>query len=399
MFRAAARVVAGPLIERLLVSAAHSMGERPRPNGAPRVHAMGPDPDRILMLGAGIVSGIGVASHELGIGGHLARRLSALTRRGADVELLGAPELTVSGARKLLAGVDLGRFDAIVVMLGSREAIGLRAASAWGRDIRGLLDRIAETAPPSLSVFTVAIAPLPSVLPFGRVLGPAVGRHIERLNAVTREVSAGSAHFVRFGANDVGEFSGLSDASTYAGWANQIAAQMQPVLDGAVPVRGAVCTDEELRLESLAAMGVLDGPPTAELDALARTAKDLFGVMGAAVNLIDRDRQVMKSAAGLEPTDLPRSESFCSTTVALGGALVIEDTRLDPRFSGFEAVQQGILFYAGYPVEAPNGQRVGTLCLFDTRPRVFTSADESLLRELALRVQAELWATPHVGVR
>ncbi|CAN5180815.1 hypothetical protein BH11ACT5_BH11ACT5_01040 [soil metagenome] len=359
---------------------------------------MGADPDRILMLGAGIVSGIGVASHELGIGGHLARRLSALTGRGADVELLGIPELTVPGARKLIGDLDLGRFDAIVVMLGSREAIGLRPASAWGRDIRSLLDRIAESAPPALPVFMVAIAPLPAALPFGRVLGPAIGRHIERLNAVTRESTSGAAHFVRLRANDARDFSAPSDASTYAGWANQIAVQMQPVLDAEVPERGAICIDEERRLSSLEALGVLDSPPNAELDALARTAKDLFGVMGAAVNLIGRDRQVMKSAAGIERSDLPRSESFCAKTIAVGGALVVEDTRLDPRFSGFAAVQDGILFYAGYPVEAPDGQRIGTLCLFDDRPRTFTSADESLLRELALRVQAELWASPHVAV-
>lgn len=399
MLKGAARVVAGPFIERLLVSAAHSMGELPRPNGAPRVHAMGPDPDRVLMLGAGIVSGVGVASHELGIGGYLARRLSVLTGRGADVELLAARELTVAGARKLLADADLARFDAVVVMLGSREAIGLRAASAWGRDIRGLLDRIAESAPPALPVFMVSIAPLPKALPFGRMLGPMVGRHIERLNAVTREASSGSAHFVRLGATGTGDSGESRDASTYAVWADQIAVQMQPVLDAAVPLRSAICTDEELRLASLEAMGVLDSPPTAELDALARTAKDLFGVMGAAVNLIDRDVQVMKASAGIVRSDLPRSESFCSTTVELGGALVLEDTRLDPRFSGFAAVQQGILFYAGYPVEAPNGQRIGTLCLFDTRPRTFTSADESLLRELALRVQSELWASPRVGAR
>lgn len=360
---------------------------------------MGPDPDRILVLGAGIVSGVGVASHELGIGGHLARRLSALTGRGADVELLGVPELSATGAVKLLADSDLARFDAIVIMLGTREAIGLRAASAWERDIRTLLELITASAPPSLPTFMVGIAPLPPTLPMGRMLGPIVGRHVERLNAATRSACSGAVHFVELGPTFVGDFSGMSGTATYAGWAAQIAEQMHPVLDSAVPVRTAPCVDEAYRQESLDAMGVLDSPPTAQLDALARTAKDLFGVMAAAVNLIDHDWQVMKSAAGVERTDLPRSQSFCSTTVELGGALVLEDTRLDPRFSGFDAVQEGILFYAGYPIEAPNGQRIGTLCLFDSHPRTFTSADESLLRELALRVQAELWASPRVAVR
>ena len=397
MLRGAARAVAGPVVGRILVSAAHADGELPHPKGAARVHAMGPDPDRILMLGAGVVSGIGVASYELGIGGHLARRLSGYTGRGADIELVGAPELSPAGARRLLAGVDPERFDAIVIMLGPREAVGLRSARSWARDIRALFAHLAITAP-TLPIFMSAISPLPTVVPFAPVLRPLVTRHIERLNAATRELcSSFGAHFVPAARLTLNDFGALSDTSTYHAWAEPIAAHLAPVLDAVVPDGRVVCGDEELRQASLDAMGVLGGPPSPQLDAIARTAKDLFGVMAAAVNLIDHDRQTMLAASGVERVDGPRSESFCSTAVARGGILVLEDTRLDPTFSGFSAVQQGILFYAGYPVEAPNGQRIGTLCLFDTQPRAFTSADESLLRELALRVQAELWATPRVS--
>jgi GAF domain-containing protein len=49
-----------------------------------------------------------------------------------------------------------------------------------------------------------------------------------------------------------------------------------------------------------------------------------------------------------------------------------------------------VRFYAGYPIEAPNGMRIGALCLTDPTPRSFNRADEALLRELALRVQAVL---------
>jgi len=347
------------------------------------------------MIGAGIVCGIGVASHELGIGGHLARRLSALTGRGADVALMGAPGLTVPAAERLLADVELAGFDAIVVVLGTREAIRLRCARVWARDIHEFLHQVTASAPPTLSIFMVGIAPLPSFIPFNRVLSPIVGRQVERLNAATWDAcSTVGARFVPLGPSEVKDFGGLAYGSTYSAWADSIATHMHSALDEAAPVRHTLSADEEARQASLEAMDILDGPPTAELDALARIAKDLFGVMGAAVNLIDHERQYMKAAHGLERTDIPRSESFCSATVDLGALLVIEDTRLDPRFRLAPAVQQGVLFYAGYPVEAPNGQRVGTLCLFDTAPRRFTKADESLLRELALRVQAELWSNP-----
>jgi len=50
-----------------------------------------------------------------------------------------------------------------------------------------------------------------------------------------------------------------------------------------------------------------------------------------------------------------------------------------------------VRFYAGYPLEAPEGVRVGALCVVDTKPRRFSPAEASLLRDLALRVQAVLW--------
>jgi hypothetical protein len=353
---------------------------------------MGPDPHRILIIGANAVRGIGVASHELGIGGHLARRLSALSGRGADVELIGVPGITPEAAGRLLAEADLGRFDALVVMLGGREAVGLRPAETWARDIRALLQQIAAEAP-ELSVFAVGVAQLSDAVPFHRFLGPVIGRQVARLNAATREASAATgASFIPLelpGGRGVGDTGGTA---TYAAWAEPIVQHLHDALDSSPSTARGGDADEEARQAALDEMGILDTPPTPQLEALARTAKDLFGVWGAAVNLIDRDRQHMKAAAGMEKADWPRSGSFCSTTVALGTALIVEDTRNDPRFEGFAVVADGLRFYAGYPVEAPNGQPIGTLCLLDTAPRAFSAADRSLLRELALRVQAELWS-------
>jgi len=36
--------------------------------------------------------------------------------------------------------------------------------------------------------------------------------------------------------------------------------------------------------------------------------------------------------------------------------------------------------------------RVGALCVVDTKPRRFSTAEASLLRDLALQVQGALWA-------
>ena len=50
-------------------------------------------------------------------------------------------------------------------------------------------------------------------------------------------------------------------------------------------------------------------------------------------------------------------------------------------------------YYAGYPVEAPDGTRIGALCVFGRSPREQSEgeADLDVLRELALLAQRELW--------
>lgn len=49
-------------------------------------------------------------------------------------------------------------------------------------------------------------------------------------------------------------------------------------------------------------------------------------------------------------------------------------------------------FYAGCAIEAPDGQRIGALCVMDVRPRQFTEEHSGLLRQTAQSVQLRLWA-------
>jgi len=361
---------------------------------------MGPDPDRILLVGSAAVAGVGVASHEVGVGGYLARQLSAFTDRGVDIDLIGAAGLTTSRAAVLIKEVELLRYDAVVLMLGAPEALSLTPLSTWTADIRALLDQVRESAP-YLAAFVVGVAPLSKLAPFHSVIGPLVTGHIARINAATERLShERGVHFIDFAPRSDPNPDRFVDASTYAAWAEPIARYVATALNDSVPVPHRYSPCEVSRQSALDGMEVLDSPPTAELDAITRVARDLFGVLGAAVNLIDRDRQYTKAVTGFEARDVPRDESFCTMTVELGGLLVIGDTTRDDRVSGLPAtIDEGIRFYAGYPVESPDGQRVGTLCLFDTEPRNFTASDASLLRELALRVQRELWKRVEVPTR
>jgi diguanylate cyclase (GGDEF)-like protein len=51
-----------------------------------------------------------------------------------------------------------------------------------------------------------------------------------------------------------------------------------------------------------------------------------------------------------------------------------------------------IRFYAGYPLSAPDGSKLGTLCIIDREPRQLTDADRQVLLDLGGMVQDELIA-------
>lgn len=149
---------------------------------------------------------------------------------------------------------------------------------------------------------------------------------------------------------------------------------------------------EEARLLALDALNVLGTPPEDRFDRVTRLCTRLFGVPMAAVALVGKDRWFAKSSQGLGVQDIVRSESFCDYTIRQPDMLMIEDLCEDARFEANPLVvgDPHIRFYAGQPLEAPGGHRVGTLCIMDQHPRRLTDADQAVFRDLASWVQKEL---------
>ena len=148
--------------------------------------------------------------------------------------------------------------------------------------------------------------------------------------------------------------------------------------------------DEE-RVDALHRTGLLDTPPEDRFDRVVRLACRLFDVPTAAVNLVDRDRQFTKASVGVDLPDRPLSASICASAIQDPDPLVIEDLTADERFRDTELVQAnpGLRFYAGQPLVA-SGQRVGTLCVFDERPRSVDDTDLAVLRDLAGWIEKEM---------
>lgn len=147
--------------------------------------------------------------------------------------------------------------------------------------------------------------------------------------------------------------------------------------------------DEMARQRALDDMGILDTAPEERFDRVTRLARQLFGVETAAVNLIDGDRQWAKSVSGAGPVEMPRDESMCTVTIQTDEPLVVPDISADSAHA--HKMVPGLLnFYAGFPLYAPGGERIGAFCVYDSQPRHFSARETEMLRDLASWVQQEL---------
>jgi len=149
---------------------------------------------------------------------------------------------------------------------------------------------------------------------------------------------------------------------------------------------------ESARLAALCRLSILDTPAEERFDRITRIAQQHFQVPIALVSLIDTERQWFKSRQGLNAVETPRDISFCGHAILSDDILCIPNALADPRFEDNPLVTgaPNIRFYAGAPLHAPGGERVGTLCIIDGKPRTFTADDLNVLRDLADCVETEL---------
>ncbi len=147
---------------------------------------------------------------------------------------------------------------------------------------------------------------------------------------------------------------------------------------------------EEERLQTLFDLDLLDSSPEEEYDELVHLASEICSTPISLITLVDRDRQWFKAAVGTTLRETPRDFSFCAHALATPDLFVVEDARVDARFSDNPLVEgdSGFRFYAGVPLQAAGGMAVGTLCVVDTIPRSLSPSQKKALLILARQVQA-----------
>jgi PAS domain S-box-containing protein len=156
--------------------------------------------------------------------------------------------------------------------------------------------------------------------------------------------------------------------------------------------------NERERLRALRALRIVDTPPEPAFNRVVEVAAHLFETPMALVTFVEADRQWCKARIGPIPTDLKREHAFCTHTILSESPLVIPDTHDDPRFARHPLVLEPphLRFYAGVPLRAPQGHRIGSLCVLDTRPRQPTPEQLAALQQLAHQVELQLELRSHL---
>ena len=141
---------------------------------------------------------------------------------------------------------------------------------------------------------------------------------------------------------------------------------------------------EASRLLALERYNVLDTPSEAGFERIAEATALLLDAPIAVIGFLDGSRHWFKAAFGTDQRQNSRAESFCTHTIEQNGILEVTDARLDSRFSGLPAVTEtGIRAYAGAALTGVGDERIGTLCIFDTRVRFpLEPIERALLLEL-----------------
>jgi phosphoribosyl 1,2-cyclic phosphodiesterase/CheY-like chemotaxis protein len=157
-------------------------------------------------------------------------------------------------------------------------------------------------------------------------------------------------------------------------------------------IRAAIPEDEQRRVAALRALRILDSEPEDRFDRITRLASALFNAPIALVSLVDSNRQWFKSCYGLDVKETSRDAAFCAHVVYDREPMIVPDTFLDTRFADNPLVvdEPRIRFYAGYPLILDEGDCIGTLCVFDTRPRSLQDSDLARLQDLADLVVQEV---------
>lgn len=378
----------------------------PRPVDVPRTVADGPSADRILLIGSHPSVGWGVTSHQVALPGALARAIRQLTSRGVVVDVRADPLMVAGDLASIIRSHRVDRYDAVVITVGVNDAVLGTTDARWADSIDDAITAWGSCSRRGSRLFFVGVLPISSLHTLG---GPFLHIADARAEDLSRVLESRTAEhrFVSFVALPASGPSGGGVAdrhsrADYAVWAAALANVMVSVLRSAGRGQNAMSSRSRaprarhgIGVEDPAALLYQLRSANTDLDRLATAAATAFGAPMALVTVLGADRQWHAAAFGTDVESLPIEQSFCRVAVGCDDSTtVVSDVRSDSRLPvrSIASTDHGARYYAGSPIEHPDGRRIGTLCVLDAHPRDHTTdLERVLLRKLAARAEEAIW--------
>ena len=152
--------------------------------------------------------------------------------------------------------------------------------------------------------------------------------------------------------------------------------------------------DEAQRIAAVHRYGEIDDATQCAFDSIVELVSNVCQTPIALISIVEQSRLCWRARVGIEAMETPRAVAFCAHAILSDAPLVVADTRDDVRFFDNPLVigSPHIRFYAGVPLVAPGGERIGTLCTIDFRPRRLEDSQHRALTILSHQVVALLEA-------
>lgn len=154
---------------------------------------------------------------------------------------------------------------------------------------------------------------------------------------------------------------------------------------------------EEKRLRYIQRSGALDAKyDRSALNLLAQVAAKQLNCPVGYVSMVGEETFHAVGTFPVRPPEMnvaPRVENMCAHTVYADKPLIVKNPQRDVRFAQMPIIKDaGVQFYMGFPIRAPDGAIVASLCTSDFKPHDNISTKEYATMETLAKLAGQLVA-------